>query len=430
MDKETVSNTQKETVPNMHKETVSNTQKETIPNMHKKILSEIKDKIRDTTINKIEIVKTEHINNNILWTQLLLYDHDILPIKIDILVNIFKVPKRNIYLSPGTGLNVESNFITPISDNIAIFLANKSYLVIGITPREDAAPQDFNFELMKNWGLQKHTDDFTEIVKLFQSIYNIDYDILGHSAGAAVAFNYSSRVNYHKDKKLKAVRVIDVIGEYPPSSQEFSNAQISLDAANQLINGGTFVDTDIAGFKFITQQAQLDPNGDSGIPRPVPSGGNFTNLGLLHFSLIFTGQLPGILTSITGLPGSWHFKQGFLSGTYQLGDTPIEDTFSLTHTNINTIYSAISLVGSGIYPLAYERDFYALWINSFPLIWTNIKASVFYMNTELGFGDQSYTVGLLTHSTVTYSIVNDYGHADPVYSDTAETDFWNILVLT
>ncbi len=412
----------------MDKETVSNIHKETVPNMHKKIAAEIKEKIRHTSINKIETVKTELINNNILWTQLLLHDYDILPIKIDILLDIFRVPTKNIYLSPGTGLNVESNFITPISNNIATFLANKSYLVIGITPREDAAPQDFNFELMKDWGLQKHTDDFTEIVGLFQSIYNIDYDILGHSAGAAVAFNYSSKVDFHKDKELKAVRIIDMIGEYPPSSQEFINAQMSLDVANQLINGGTFVDTDIAGFKFITQLAQLDPNGDSGVPRPVPSGGNFTNLELLHFSLIFTGQLPGILTGITGLPGSWYFKQGFLSGTYQFGDTPIDDTFSLTHTNINTIYSAISSVGSGIYPLAYERDFYSLWINSFPLIWANINVPVFYINAELGFGDNSYTVGLLTRSTVTHSVVNGYGHADPVYSDTAETDFWNILI--
>lgn len=402
--------------------------KETISNMHKKIMAEIIDKIRDTTINRVEIVKIELINNNILWTQLLLHDNDILPIKIDILLDIFGVPTKNIYLSPGTGLNVESNFITPVYNNIATFLANKSYLVIGITPREDSAPQDFNFELMKDWGLQKHTDDFNEIVKLFQHIYNINYEILGHSSGAAVVFNYSSKVDFHKDKKLKAVRIIDMIGAYPPNSQEFINSQISLDASNQLINSGTFVDTDIAGFKFITQQTQLDPNGDSGVPRPVPSGGNFTNIGLLHFSLIFTGQLPGILTGITGLPGSWYFKQGFLSGTYQFGDTPIDDTFSLTHTNINTIYSAISSVGSGIYPLAYERDFYSLWINSFPLIWANIKVPVFYVNAELGFGDNSYTVGLLTHSHVKYSITNDYGHADSVYSDTAETDFWNMLV--
>lgn len=401
--------------------------KETISDMHKKIMAEIEDKIKDTTVNKIEIVKIETINNNILWTQLLLYDHDILPIRIDILANIFRTPTKNIYLSPGTGLNIESNFITPVSNNIAVFLANKSYLVIGITPREDAAPQDFNFELMKDWGLQKHTDDFSEIVKLFQSIYNINYDILGHSAGAAVVFNYSSKVDFHKDKKLKAARTIDMIGEYSPNSQEFNNAQISLNASDQLINSGTFIDSDTAGFKFVAQQAQLNPNGDSGVPRPVP-GGNFTNIGLLHFSLIYTGQLPGILTGITGLPGNWYLKQGFLSGTYQFGDTPTSDTFSLTHTNINTIYSAVSAIGSGIYPLSYERDFYSLWINSFPLIWENIKVPVFYVNAELGFGDDSYTVGLLTHSNVTPSIIHDYGHADPVYSYTAETDFWNILV--
>lgn len=100
--------------------------KETISDMHKKIVAQIKDKIKGTTISTIETVKIEIINNNILWTQLLLYDHDILPIKIDILVDILKVPTKNIYLSPGTGLNVESNFIRP---SILYIIYHKYYFL-------------------------------------------------------------------------------------------------------------------------------------------------------------------------------------------------------------------------------------------------------------------------------------------------------------
>ena len=393
-------------------------------NIYNRMMSSINQKIGYTTIKKIEFIKSEIIDNNILWIKLLLYDEEVLPLKVDILTNIFSIPTKNIYLLPGTGLNVESNFIIPTNNSIATFLAKKSYLVIGITPREDSAPSDFNFELMKDWGLQKHTNDVNKIINLFQSVYNTNYELLGHSGGALIAFNYASLFN---NRKLKAVRIIDVVGEYTPNSQKFNNAQISLDAANQLLSEGTFVIPDIAGIKLLSQAAQVNPNGDSGVPRPVP-GGNFTNIGLLHFSLIFTGQLPGILTPITGLPGSWFLEQGFLAGTYEFGEIPTADIFILTHTSINTIFNAIPTIGSGIYPLAYERDIYALLINSFPLIWQNIKVPIFYVDAALGFGDASYTISILTNTNVTSSLIQDYGHADCVYSNTAEIDFWNILI--
>ena len=382
------------------------------------IISKIKE---NTIINKIEVVKIEIINTNILWTQLLLYDNDALPIKIDILKCLTKSLTKNIYLSPGSGLNTEINFITPKNRNLAIFLANKGYLVIGVTPREDAATLTFNFELMKDWGLTKHTNDFSEIIEIFQKISNIDYDVLGHSAGAEVVLNYSSIT---ENKKLSAVRIIDIIGQYSPDSQNFQNAQISLSATNQVINSGIFINTDNLGFKFLVQQAITDPKGDSGIPRPTT--GNFTNEGLVFFSLIFTGQLPGILTPITNLPSSWYYVQGYLAGTYEFGPTPLLDIYSLTHTNIQTIYNSIGSLGSGIYPLTYDN--YATWCGVFPLQFSNIKVPVYYINTELGFGDASYTVSLLSNANVTYAIVNNYGHADPVYSNTAETDFWSKLV--
>ncbi len=389
--------------------------------MSKGIAEELISKIKliGTQINTIQIVKTEIINSNILWVQLLLFDNDVLPIKVDILKNIFMSPVTNIYLSPGTALNTETNFITPNNKNLAVFLANKGYTVIGITPREDAATPGFNFSLMKDWGLQKHTDDFNEIVTIFQNIGNMNYEILGHSAGALVVLNYASQIH---DNRLNAVRVIDIVGQYPPDSQNFQYSQISMNAVNQVINSGTFIDPGFQGFEFLAQQAQNDPNGDSGVPRPV--GGDFTNIGLLYFALINTNVLPGILTPTTGLPGNWQFVQGFLAGTYKFGPLPTEDVFSFTHTDIQTIYNSLTSLGSGIVPLAYDRDFFALLSNQFPLAWNNIKVPVFYINTGLGFGDASYTVGLLTNSNVTYGIVNDYGHADPVYSNTADVDFW------
>lgn len=392
-------------------------------------ITDMVEQIREISVTigfiRIEVVKTAIINSNILWTQLLLYDNEPLPIKIDILKDTYTPSIKTIYSSPGSGLNTESDFITPKSRNISVFLVNKGYIFVGITPREDAAPSVFNFGLLRNWGLDKHTKDFSKIITLFQGIIDQDYDILGHSAGALVALNYASHTN---QSRFKTVRIIDMIGQYPPGSQEFINSQISLNAVNNLISRGSFTDTDILGFKYLVQQAQTNPIGDSGFPRPSPYTGNFTNEGLLFFSLIFTGQLPGTITATTGLPGSWYLKQGFLQGTYAFGTLPTDDRYGLAHTNINTVYNTVGSIGSGIYPLAYDRDFFAVWSNSYPLVWENVRVPVFYINTELGIGDASHTISLLRNSRVTYDIVRDYGHADPVFSDTAETDFWNILI--
>lgn len=374
---------------------------------------------------RIEVVKTSTINSNIIWIQLLLYDDEPLPIKLDILKDIHIPATKTIYSSPGSGLNTETNFINPEFKNISVFLVNKGYIFVGITPREDAAPPTFDFGLMKDWGLDKHTKDFTKIITLFQGTINLNYEVLGHSAGALMVLNYASQ---NPINRLKAVRVIDIVGQYPPNSQEFINSQITLNALNDLLNGGTFVNTDNVEFKYIAQQAETNPTGDSGFPRPSPFAGNFTNEGLLHFALIFTGQLPGTTTPSTGLPGSWYLKQGYLQGTYTFGTLPTDDIYSLTHTNISTIFSALGGIGSGVYPLAYDRDISAVWINSYTLKWKNIRVPVFYINAELGFGDVSHTISLLTSTNVTYDVVSDYGHADPVYSETADTDFWHKLV--
>lgn len=392
------------------------------------IIEQISEHIRETSPRvgfiRSQIIKTEIINTNILWIKLLLYDNDPLPLTVDILKDIYTSPIKNIYTSPGSGINTEANFITPRSRNVAIYLVNKGYNFIGVSPREDNAPSLPNYGPFKDWGLQKHSDDFYKVITLFQNILYLDYDVLGHSGGALTVLNYASKT---LDNKLKVVRVIDMIGSYSPNSQEFINSQTSRDATIQLMNRGKFADTDILGIRFLVQSAQSNPTGDSGFPRPV-GGGNFTNEGLLYYALIHSNQLPGPLTGITGLSSSWYFKQGYLSGTYTFGNTPIDDTYNLTHTNIQTIYSLIATIGSGIYPMAFDRDIFAAWCNSFQLIFEDIKVPIFYINTELGFGDAAYTLSLLKNSNVTYSNVSGYGHADPTFSDTAEIDFWNILV--
>jgi hypothetical protein len=165
---------------------------------------------------------------------------------------------------------------------------------------------------------------------------------------------------------------------------------------------------------------------DSGIPR-LPRSGDFTYEGLLYFSAISTNKLPGILTQITGLPDNWHLIQGYVAGMYEFYNNPSDDVFKFTYSKIDTLNSALDNTGSGVFPYAFQNDIYALWSNQYPLNWNNIKVPVYWVNTELGFGDASYSISLLKNSKVTYSVVSGYGHADPVYASTAEKDFWNKL---
>lgn len=377
--------------------------------------------------NKVEFVKFETIDNNIIRFQFKLYNDNPLPITLDIVQNIYIHPKKTIYMLPGSGLNFESNFLTPINNNISTFLSNKGYIIIGITPRENNIPIDdpnFDYSITRNWNLEFHTNDVNKVINLIQKIIPNNYEILGQSAGALVALNYASKTN---DKKLKAVRIIDIVGQYPESSQEFTYSQLSKDATETVMSQGTYVDNGFQNLKMLSIVARTNPSGDSGVPRyPLP--GNFTYEGLLYFSSINTNQLPGLLTPITGLPDSWNFKQGFFAGTYHFDQTnPLGDKYNFTHTDVGTIYSALDSINSGIFPLAEQRDFYALWSNSYPLNWNGIKVPVYWINTELGFGDASHSIGLLNNSKVTYSIVNNYGHGDPTFSRTAQIDFWNVL---
>lgn len=374
--------------------------------------------------NKREFTNIKIIDNSIIHLQFKIHDNNPLPITIDIVQNIYIHQTKTIYMLPGSALNFESNFLTPQSDNLSIFLANKGYLVIGITPREDNSPTNFDYSLMKNWGLEFHTNDVSKVIESIQEIVHNDYEVLGHSAGSVVALNYASK---NTNKNFKALRIIDIVGQYPSDSQEFLNSQVSRDATNTIMSQGTYIDNGFQNLKLISLAARATPTGDSGVPR-YPLQGNFTYEGLIYFSGINTNQLPGLLTPITGLPDNWNFKQGFFAGTYNFDPiNPLNDNYSFTHTNISTLYSALDSVNSGVFPLEEQRDFYSLWSNSYPLNWNNIRVPTYWINAELGFGDVSNFISLLKNSKVTYNTINNYGHGDPVYSTTAHIDFWNKL---
>jgi pimeloyl-ACP methyl ester carboxylesterase len=389
---------------------------------------QISKKIQTTGFVKVVIIKNENLagNSNIRHIQADLYNsQNPLPVRMDVVWNTRKDQVKNIYLHPGSGLSFEADFLAKPDPVIA--LANNRSRVIGISPREAQATLDMDMTMLKDRDLVNHTKDFEKIINLVQSINNQPYEVGGHSAGALVAAHYASLAGNTK-RKFKALRNIDMAAQYPPGSVERTNAIITSQAIRQLMSEGVYANFENVGFKQIAEMARLNPSGDSGVPRGNPLPGNFTNIGLLYLSLIFTGGLPGMYTDLTGLPGSWYLKQGYLAGTYNFALNPAEDTFSLTYTNINTVYAALDSVGSGVYPLSYEKNMVDVWSDANPIInWANIKVPVYWINTEGGFGNTNPASLMLNSPQVTFSVMPVYGHADPTFADNVATDFWTKL---
>lgn len=378
--------------------------------------------LSNSGFNNVNIISQTE-SNGIINVELDLFDsNNALPIRLNILTKNNVIPTKTLYLHPGTGLSFTSDFLsnpTPIYN-----LVNKGYLVVGISPRESQATLDMNMNILRYNDLSNHTRDLSEVINVVQSIINNPYEVGGHSGGALIAIDYASQVGNSKHK-FKAVRNIDMVGQYPSGSVERSNSISTISAIDQLTESGQYVNFDNAGLQQLVSAAQLYPDADSGVPRGILPG-NFTYKGLLYFSLIYTNQLPGMYTSITGLSGSWYLKQGFCNGVYNFNEDPTLDTFSLTHTNINTIYSATANIGSGVYSLSYERDILSVWTGGNQVNWNNVRVPVYWINTEYGFGSTDI-VSLIPRANVNFGVVSGYGHADPTFSDTSVQDFWTIL---
>lgn len=375
---------------------------------------------------KVVIIKNENFagNWNIWHIQADLYDSvNPLPIRVDILWNIMHTPQKNSYWQPGSGLSFEADFLAKPDPMIA--LVKKGSRVIGISPREAQATLDMDMAILKDLGMPNHTRDFSKIIDMVQSIYNLPYEVGGHSAGALDAEHYASLVGNSKPE-FKALRKIDMPSQYPPGSTEQANAILTSQAINRLMNMGIYANFENVGSKQIADAARINPTGDSGFPRGDPLVGNFTNINLLNFSLIFTGSLPGMYTGLTGLPGSWYLKKGYLEGTYNFDpNDPSKDTSSLTHTSLSTVYKALDTIGSGVSPLAYERDVMDIWSGANPIInRNNIKVPVYSISTEGGFDTIDTASSMPNSPQVTSCIMPGYSHADPTFADKAVKKFW------
>jgi pimeloyl-ACP methyl ester carboxylesterase len=371
------------------------------------------------------------VNDNLTWVEVNLYDEQY-PLTLNVVAMKKRNPTKVIYLLTSSSLNFRSSFFTPIEKSLAFYLAQNGYLVVGITPREDNVPLKADPGVMAKWGMRKHREDVRKVIRLVQALVGKPYHVLGHSLGAITALDYAGA---YSDRQFRSVMLLD-IPSFDPERQpdKIANARLALGAYNQLLRAGVYRDTAVTDYKLLLAAATFYPDVDSGWPRAdLGLPGDFTFDGLLHFSLIFTASMPGIITELTGLPQEWPMVQGNIAGDYDFALNPTNDSFELTLTEVDRLGLVMAEVGSGIAPVALLRDYTSAIANlsNYRINWAGIQEKVIWINAELGMGAQTYGAKLIRRSGnthVTVAVAPGYGHVDVIYSETARKDVWSRLL--
>ncbi|MGF1431796.1 thioesterase domain-containing protein [Kitasatospora sp. LaBMicrA B282] len=359
------------------------------------------------------------------WHRLLLTTEPGPPPVLDLLLPPAGTPLHRIaVLLPGGGLNVRANFGTAHHGrSLARFLTENGYLVLGITPREDALTPETEQHgpPCAGWGLAAHRRDAETVLTALPQALGLPYELFGHSAGAALALDLAARPT----NRAQRVVVLDTTGPYDPQAEpELATRAAELATAmdERLTRGEVLVDP---GLKGLFARAGADPTGDSPFPRPDRPGTVFTHLGLLHYALTHTAELPG--------PANWIYHRGHSSGSYAFGATAADDRFALRHTPLAVWQRVIAELGSGVQPTALLRDLAAVWGGRgevHRIDWAAIEAPVVWVNTELGRGDHDLGARLIRAggTPVDYRVLPGYGHGDLLWGVDAEHEVWATLL--
>lgn len=345
------------------------------------------------------------------WSWLgLRFNDEQYPITVDFVGSNFSEAKKVIYMLPGGGVNFASSFFTPLDNNLAQFFRKAGYLVVGITPREDALPAGISYYFTADWGMAKHKADIQKIISIIQERLKKQYRVLGHSFGAAYALDYASTCT---DELFEKVIALDIY-----SFNRSEKAADSSELFAQMAAEPPYVDASYTDMKSLMLISLLFPKINSGQSRGEFGPGNFTYEGLLYFSLIWSKYLPGVDVS------DWPLVQGYAAGAYNFAWFPFLDTYWLSKSAINTLRSASMAVGSGLVPFAVYRDWFDVNGDNlaYSINWSGIKVPIVWLNTELGYGSNRYCGGLIT-SGPEYGIPG-YGHLDIILSKTAQQDVW------
>jgi pimeloyl-ACP methyl ester carboxylesterase len=369
------------------------------------------------------------------WTWLQFQVHDeMYPLTVDIVGSTVTPATKVMYMLAGGSTNFHGSFFTPNQRNLAHFMCENGYLVVGVTPREDSVPGDLrNLGFMATWGLQKHSADVRSVVTQLQAALGLPYDVLGHSYGAITALEYAARyTDTLVPTRVIALDIYSLDGAAQPKARE--DAERTYRAHVQLLERGEYVDTGYALLKPAKGFAVAAPNVDSGTSRAdYGYSGTFSFEALLFATVIDSSRAAGVHSTITGLPGDWLFKGGAVAGRYVFADDPQGDRYLFTRTRYDTFLATVDAVGSGLIAVALERDVWAINadIDAYRLDWTAIRQPVIWFNSELGYGEHRHGAQLMRaagNQHVMDATLRSYGHGDMLWAEAARFDLWERLV--
>jgi hypothetical protein len=304
---------------------------------------------------------------------------DSAPLAVDVLADTGRQPEAITYMLPSGGLNFEANFFTPREQNLANHLRCEGRVVIGLGPREDIATAE---EITAEWGQAEHRQDAQRIVDSVAQVLPLPYELLGHSSGALLALDMAAA---DPSTRLRRVIALEIVGALTGASGDKAKKMVGV-FRERLAEGVLSADL---GLKGLIGQAVSDPDGVSAVKHPGQTDGYFTNVGLAHFMLINTGKMPG--------PLSWLYKQGYSAGMYTVGPSAAEDRFEPVHMPLSTWASIANAYGSGLVPIALQRDVSAAMAGddtTYPLAWEKIQTEVIWINGALGIGSRGTDTGL------------------------------------
>jgi pimeloyl-ACP methyl ester carboxylesterase len=367
------------------------------------------------------------------WLQLALHD-ETYPLTVDIVGSAVTPASKVMYMLAGGSTNFTGSFFTPRERNLAHFMGEHGYLVIGVSPREDNAPSDSaNYRFMEAWGLQKHSDDVHSVVTQLQAALALPYEVLGHSYGAMTALDYAARFSDAAGPaRVIALDIYALDTESDPKLRQ--DALRTYQAHVQLLGRGRYVDTEYALLKPAKSFAVSTPTLDSGQSRSdYGHTGTFSFEALLFATLIDSSRTAGLHTELTGLPGDWLFKGGAVAGRYVFADDPSQDRYAFTRTRFDVLLATVDATQSGLIAVALERDVWAVSAGdpAYRIDWAAIRQPVIWINSEFGYGphrDAAKRIRAAGNTQVVDDVLLGYGHGDMLWGEAARDDLWERLL--
>lgn len=312
--------------------------------------------------------------------------------------NVCKCSDVTIVMVPGANSDFNTSFL-----KMATFFANRGADVWGIDFRYSFVPNDINSNpycfvedcsFFRDQDTDLHISDLDIVVKIAEMISNDKVFLIGFSQGAYFAYKYASQ---HSD--LKGIIPMDIAYNIDPTLTDVIESATSdvIERQSKIANGIYY--EDVLTEKFIADQAVQDPDGPSSV---IPG---LTNRQAFLFALTATYQLPGF-----NVPG-FRYNQG--------------TAYDLIYTDFNVMITQTGKLNSfqSILPTTELEQQY---IESTPSI-PNITVPILHVAAELGFGNFGfYTPDIIGtfNNHVTKFMIQDYGHTDLVYSNTADVDVW------